>query len=137
MRLECTYMHACMHARTHARTHTHTHTNTHPQIHIHIHIHTYTSTHTHGSVGQQHQHAKHYKAVALKEETATISLIMYSSTGLARFSHPDKYWAVITARGKTSNSGKYQTTWEKLLKGLNLNHFCNTSYCTITIMIHV
>ena len=36
-----------------------------------------------------------------------------------------------------SNSGKYQTTWEKLLKGLNLNHFCSTSYCTITIMIHV
>ena len=57
--------------------------------------------------------------------------------GLVRFSHPGKYRAVITILGKTSNSGKYQTTWEKLLKGLNLNHFCNISYCTIAIMIHV
>ena len=40
--------------------------------------------------------------------------------------------------GKTSNCGKYQTTLEILLIGLNLNHFCNTSYCTndTCVIIH-
>ena len=57
------------------------------------------------------------------------------NSGLARFSHPGKYRAVITVLGKTSNSGKYQTIWEKLLNGLNLKKICNTSYCAITIMI--
>ena len=44
-------------------------------------------------------------------------------SGLARFPHPSKYRAVITVLGKTSNSGKYQPTWEKLLKGLKFEPF--------------